>query len=124
MNKKSLYEFFDKQISETAISRRYNEWVIKGKWSIVSAWEDGWIDIWVCDVKNLPRGMLGERKLSNIQRGLSKTSVKLDFHRLTGEGYTQTKDKGVVLQNLKLLGIRKKKRQPGKGFVSSFKKAS
>ena len=112
MNKKSLYEFFDKQISETAISRRYNEWVIKGKWSIVSAWEDGWIDIWVCDVKNLPRGMLGERKLSNIQRGLLKTSAKLDFCRLTGEGYTQTRDKEVVLQNLKLLGIRKKRTLP------------
>ena len=112
MNKEKLYQFFEEKISKSAIQKRDDEWVIVGKWSIVSVWDDGLIDIWLCDAPNLPRGMLGERKLTNIITGLEKTSVKLVFHRLTGEAYTQTMDKELVLLNLNLLGIRKKKQLP------------
>ena len=112
MNKGNLYQFFEEKISKSAIQKRDDEWVIVGKWSIVSVWDDGLIDIWLCDVKNFSLGMLGERKLTNIVTGLGKISVKLAFHRLTGEAYTQTMDKELVLLNLNLLGIRKKKQLP------------
>ena len=100
MNKEKLYQLFEEKISKSSIQKRDDEWIIIGKWSIVSVWDDGLIDIWLCDAPNLPRGMLGERKLSNIITGLEKTSVKLVFHRLTGEAYTQTMDKELVLLNL------------------------
>lgn len=109
MNKEKLYQFFEEKISKSAIQKRDNDWIISGKWSIVSVWDDGLIDIWLCDAKNLPLGMLGERKLTNIITGLEKISVKSVFHRLTGEAYTQTLDKEVVLLNLNLLGIRRKR---------------
>ena len=123
MNKEKLYQFFEEKISKSAIQKRDNDWIILGKWSIVSVWDDGLIDIWLCDAQNLPLGMLGERKLTNIITGLEKISVKSVFHRLTGEAYTQAMDKELVLLNLNLLGIRKKK-QLSPDFIFPNKKGS
>ena len=110
MNKYQLYEFFNCKISNLSIQKRDDEWIIRGKWSIVSVWDDGLIDIWLCNAPNLPQGMLGERTLTNMLRGVEKSTVGTGSHRLSGEAYTQTRDKDVVLLNLGLLGIRKKRR--------------
>ena len=114
LNRPQLYKFFDEKISKTAMVERDGEWFVKGRWSLISVWGDGEIDIWLCDPSELPNiNSLGTGKINNMCTVLADSAknlrVKWTVRKLTGEACTQGRGKGVVLQNLKLLGIRKKR---------------
>jgi hypothetical protein len=106
MNKTDLFNFFDRQISEKAIRKVDDEWRIVGKFCYVTVMEDGvTIDIWLCTPTDIAKG-LSPRTLTHRVNAL-KVIVGDAVTELTGEAYTQTQHKDAVLQNLKLLGIRK-----------------
>ena len=109
MNKADIYKAFEDKISSTVIQLRYDEWVIKGKFCIVAPDdEDGGVwDIWICNPDDIAAG-LSQRRVRNITQALESTG-KMEFNELTGEAWGKVRDKEVILNNHKLLGIRKKR---------------
>lgn len=108
MTKSEIYNFFDRKISKLAIQQIDGEWKVVGKWCRVGFDDDGTIDIRLCNPNDIAKG-LGQRKLKIMLKGF-KSPAKTTFRELTGEAYTKTQDKQDVLENLRLLGIRKKRR--------------
>ena len=108
MTKQELYEFFDRRISKTAIIKRDDEWIVKGKHCTLSLEDNYTIDVWICHPADLYSG-LGQRKVRNILRILEKSPVGVQFIELTGEAHAKVQGTELILQNLKLLGIRKKR---------------
>jgi len=109
MIKLKIIDAFEDKISSTAIQFRYDEWVFKGKFCIVAPdYEDGGVwDIWICNPDDIAAG-LSQRRVRNIIQALESTG-KMEFNELTGEAWGKVSDKNVILGNLKLLGIRKKR---------------
>jgi len=109
MNKADIYKAFGDKISKTAIQCIDDEWRIKGKWCYVTPDdEQGEIwDIWICNPENIAAG-LSQRRFKSIIHALESTG-KVGFNELTGEAWGKVTDKSLILENLKLLGIRKKR---------------
>ena len=108
-----VYEFFEAKISKSAI--RYwddnGEFCVIGKFCVVSLEPNGVIDVWICDPA-YPNAGLGQKAVKNRLRAFERYDT-IAVSELTGEGWVKTKDKDLVLRNLKLLGIRKRaKRSP------------
>ena len=107
MNKSALYEYFNQKIAKSAIQNIDDDWLVVGKYCRVGLDEDGQIDVWICNHKDIPAG-LGTRKVKNILSSLNLT-VKTPFMELNGEAWMKTRNKDLILRNLKLLGIRAKR---------------
>ncbi len=108
MTKQELFDAFDQKISKKAIVSRGDEYVIQGRFCVIAFEEPDLWDIWVCNPDDLYSG-LGAKKVRNICAELIKSAVNLPVRELTGETDTRTRDKGVILNNLSVLGIRKKR---------------
>ncbi len=109
MRKSKIFQAFDGKTSMTAIQFRYDEWVIKGKFCIVAPDDEignVW-DIWICNPGDIKAG-LSQRKVKSMVRTLESTG-KMEFNELTGEAWGKPRDQEIILGNLKLLGIRKKR---------------
>jgi len=107
MNKGEIYEYFDGLISKSAVKQADDgEWQVIGRFCKVS-FDDAAIDLFICNPKDMVNG-IGQKKVNNIIRGL-KSSVNVKFTELDGEAWAKVADKAVITDNLKLLGIRKKK---------------
>ncbi len=107
MNKQQLFDYFDQKISKTAINNIDGDWLVTGKFCRIGIDEDGQVDLWICNHRDITKG-LGTRKLRNILSTIkSLTTAKI--HELNGEAWVKLSDKSVVLLSLPLLGIRKKK---------------
>lgn len=107
MGKTELYEFFDKKISMKAIEWVDYEFMVVGKTARISVDETGEIDIFICNHHDLKEG-LGTSALRNRLKALQDPAARLVVE-LTGEGYIKTRVKDKIYQNLKLLGIKRKK---------------
>lgn len=107
MTKKQLFNYFNGQISMKAICKIDGEWQIIGKWCRVSIDDDGLIDLFICNSADMYAG-LGARKLKNIVSSL-KSRVGTTFTEGNGEAWGKVRDKEVILQNITLLGIRRKR---------------
>jgi len=108
MNKQELFNAFNQKISLKSIVRRDDEYVIQGKFCIIAPTGKNRWNIWICNPDDLYNG-LGQRKVRNIAAKLFKSAVGMTFTELTGEGYGVVAGTKLILQNLKLLGIRKKR---------------
>ncbi len=108
MTKKDLYEGFGGEISKLAIVRKNSEWVIQGKNCVIAFIGDNTYDLWICDPDDPQKG-LGHTKVRNIVRILLKSAVGTKFRELNGEADTKVQGTDLILQNLNLLGIRKKR---------------
>jgi len=107
MNKKQLFDYFDQKISMTAIQNVHGDWLVTGKFCLIGIDEDGQIDLWICNHKNITKG-LGTKKLRNMLSTI-KTFTTTKIHELTGEAWVKLSDKSAILSSLPLWGIRKKK---------------
>ena len=107
MNKKQLFDYFDQKISMTAIQDVHGDWLVTGKFCRVGIDEDGLIDLWICNHKDITKG-LGTKKLRNMLSTI-KSLTTATIHEITGEAWMKLSDKSVILSSLPLLGIRKKK---------------
>ena len=100
----SLRRLFENEVSSSAFQVVYGEWRIIGKFAQISMLDNGLFDIWLVAPGLEP---LSTRKLNSIMKMFPQEAK---FTVLTGEAYTQVKDKDVVLKSLSLLGIRKKRK--------------
>ncbi len=107
MNQTEIYDAFDGRISKTAIQLVDDEWRIVGNWCYVIYDGNNMWDVWICNPPCLRDG-LGQRKVKNIICSF-KGVVKTPFRELTGEAYTKVQGTDAILNNLGLLGIRKKR---------------
>jgi hypothetical protein len=108
MNKKELFNAFEQKISLKSIVKRNDEYVIVGKFCVIAPLGENRFDVWVCNPNDLYNG-LGQRKVSNIAAKLFKSPCIGEFTELTGEGWGVVAGTEIILQNLKLLGIKKKR---------------
>jgi len=79
---------------------------------------DDWqIDLWLCNPANMSKG-LSKRKLNNLVSALEvpvestfrdKVTKPISFSVLEGEAWINLDLPDLILKNLKLLGIRKKR---------------
>jgi len=107
LGKTDLFNFFDQQISMKAIQKIDDEWQVVGKWCRLAIEENGIIDLWICNPSDMIQG-LGTGKVNNMVEAL-KVLVKTPFTVLNGEAWVKLRNKGVILDSLPLLGIRKKR---------------
>ena len=107
MNKQQLFDYFDHKISMTAINSIDGDWLVTGKFCRIGIDEDGQIDLWICNHKDIAKG-LGTKKLRNILSTLKSLTTAV-VHELTGEAWVKLSNKSVILTSLPLLGVRKKK---------------
>ena len=109
MNKKQIIECFDNKIALRCIQYDGCEWGITGKYCRITPLDGERWDLWLCNPKNIAAG-LGARRLNRIIRILSgKMPATGLFTELTGEAYTQHATTELILNNLALLGIFRKK---------------
>ena len=108
MNKKDIFDAFNGEISKKAIIQKDGAWRIVGKWCEIERVGDLW-DIFICNPDNMTDG-LGQRKVHNIIDRLKIPPINGTFRILNGEAYTQVSDINLILSNLSLLGIRRKRR--------------
>jgi hypothetical protein len=95
--------------SSAAIKCIDDEWMLFGKFCCVTPMKPGVWDLWICNSNNLYGG-LGQRKVNNIVRELEKTLLNRTLTICDGEAFVTLHDTELISQNLKLLGIRRKRR--------------
>jgi hypothetical protein len=121
MNKKELFNAFDQRISEKSIVERNDEFVIQGKFCVIAPIGNNKFDIWICNPDDPYKG-LGQRKVCNIAANLFKSPCKSELTELTGEGWGVVAGTEIILQNLKLLGIKKKRMDSPESFEKMVKR--
>jgi len=104
MIKQELYDAFQGKISKTAFNHAQQ---VQGKFSLIEKVDNETWDIYLCNPQDSVNG-LHKNKINNIVKALLKTNSSLEFHILHREAWVQTNDANVILENLKILGIRKK----------------
>ncbi len=107
MNKKGLFDAFSQKISKKSIVNRDGEFVIQGKFCVIAYEPPDLWDIWICNPDDLYSG-LTQRKVSGIIASLQKSKGWGVFRELTGEADVRVRDKQLILNNLPVLGIKKK----------------
>ncbi len=107
MNKHEIFNAFDQKISLKSIVRRDDEYVIQGKFCVIAPTGKNRWNIWICNPDDLYSG-LGIRKVRNICAELEKSEGCGAVRELTGEADVVVRGTAVILDNLRILGIRKK----------------
>ena len=109
--RREIIEALNGRISPVCVVRRDGEWVVQGKFCIISRCEDGNWDIWVCDPKNL-YGRLHPRSVTNRVNKLKNHAEKGSLIELGGEAWMAVSSIDFIIQDptlCRLLGIRRKK---------------
>ena len=106
MTKQELFDAFNGEISKKAIQRIDDEYRIVGKYCYVAPQDDGF-DIFICNTRNIAAG-LGQKAVRNRMRAIFSSAVNA-VTEVDGEAWGKVQDRDVILRNLKLLGIRKKR---------------
>lgn len=104
----SLRKIFGNDVSSSAFQMIDTELNIVGKWCRITQDSESVFDVWICNHADLYSG-LGVRKVRNIISRLNSPAGS-PFHELTGEAWGKVRDKEIILQNLPVLGVKKKRR--------------
>ena len=116
MTKIDLLETFP-TVSPSVIKKIDDEYEIVGKFCRIIMFDDWQIDLWLCNPANMSKG-LSKRKLNNLVSALEvpvestfndKVIKPISFSVLEGEAWINLDLPDLILNNLKLLGIRKKR---------------
>ena len=97
-----------------------DEWMIVGKFCQVTPMKPGVWDLFICNPQNLYDG-LGQRKVNYIARELKNTLLNRTLTICDGEAFVTLHGTEVISQNLKLLGIRRRRRVKAES-MESFRK--
>lgn len=119
----NLREIFGNDVSSVAFKLINGELNIIGKWCRITLEDNGVFDVWICNTADIQKG-LGAQKVRNIISRLNYPAGS-PFHELTGEAWGKVRGKEIILQNLPLLGIKKKRRisdQQRKQMAEQLKK--
>ncbi len=120
LNRKQLSSLFNDKISSTAIQKRDGGLLVIGKFAIITPMDDV-LDVFICNSSDIPMG-LGKRKINNIVSKLKKYTQEGSLMMLNGEAYLKVSDINAILFNLKLLGIRQKRKLSDQDKVSLTKR--
>lgn len=116
MTKNDLLKTFP-TISPSAIKIIDDEYEIVGKFCRIVMFDDWYFDLWLCNPANMDKG-LSKRKLNSLVSALEvpikstfndKVTKSVSFNVLEGEAWVNLDLPDLILNNLKLLGIRKKR---------------
>ena len=116
MTKNDLLRTFP-TVSPSVIKKIDDEYEIVGKYCRIIMFDDWQIDLWLCNPTNMAKG-LSKRKLNSLVSALEvpvestfsdKVSKSISFNVLEGEAWINLDLPDLILNNLKLLGIRKKR---------------
>jgi len=116
MTKNDLLKTFP-TVSPSAIKKIDDEYEIVGKYCRIIMFDDWQIDLWLCNPANMVKG-LSKRKLNSLVSVLEvpvestfrdKVTKPIPFNVLEGEAWINLDLPDLILNNLKLLGIRKKR---------------
>jgi len=116
MTKDDLLRTFP-TVAPSAIKKIGDEYEIVGKFCRVIMFDDGTIDLWLCNPTDMFNG-LSKRKLNRLVSALKvpvestfndKVTKLIPFNVLDGEAWINLALPDLILENLKLLGIRKKR---------------
>jgi len=116
MTKDDLLKIFP-TVAPSAIKKIGDEYEIVGKFCRVIMFDDGTIDLWLCNPTDMFNG-LSKRKLNSLVSALEvpvestfndTTTKSISFNVLDGEAWINLDLPDLILENLKLLGIRKKR---------------
>lgn len=100
----TLRKIFENEVSSSAFQVIDCETRIVGKFAQISLIGDRLFDIWLVRPSLQP---LSTRKLNSI---IKRFPQEAKFLVLTGEAYTQVRDVNIVIENLSLLGIKRKRK--------------
>jgi len=116
MTKNDLLETFP-TVSPSVIKKIDDEYEIVGKYCRIIMFDDWQIDLWLCNPANMVKG-LSKRKLNSLVSALEvpvestfsdKVTKPISFSVLEGEAWINLDLPDLILNNLKLLGIREKR---------------
>ncbi len=116
MTKNDLLETFP-TVSPSVIKKIDDEYEIVGKYCRIIMFDDWQIDLWLCNPTNMDKG-LSKRKLNSLISALEvpvestfrdKVTKPISFSVLEGEAWINLDLPDLILNNLKLLGIREKR---------------
>ena len=116
MTKNDLLETFP-TVSPSVIKKIDDEYEIVGKFCRIIMLDNRQIDLWLCNPSNMSKG-LSKRKLNSLVSALEmpvestfsdKVTKPISFSVLEGEAWINLDLPDLILNNLKLLGIRKKR---------------
>ena len=117
MTKSDLLKTFP-TVSPSAIKIIDDEYEIIGKFCRIIMFDNGQIDLWLlCNPANMVKG-LSKRKLNSLVSVLEvpvessfkdKVTKSISFNVLDGEAWINLDLPDLILNNLKVLGIRKKR---------------
>jgi len=116
MTKNDLLETFP-TVSPSAIKKIDDEYEIVGKFCRIIMFDEWQIDLWLCNPTNMAKG-LSKRKLNNLVSALEvpvestfndQVTKPIPFNVLEGEAWINLDLPDLILNNLKLLGIRKRR---------------
>lgn len=103
----SLRNIFGKDISSSAFKIIDGELNIIGKYCRITLEDNGVFDVFICNHADIKKGLSTVRVRNVISR--LNIPVGSHFHELTGEAWGKVQGKEIILENLPLLGIRKKR---------------
>ncbi len=116
MTKDDLLKTFP-TVAPSTIKKIDDEYEIVGKFCKVIMFDDGTIDLWLCNPTDMFNG-LSKRKLNSLVYALEvpvgstfndTTTKSISFNVLDGEAWINLDLPDLILENLKLLGVRKKR---------------
>ncbi len=116
MTKDDLLKIFP-TVAPSAIKKIDDEFEIVGKFCRVIMFDDGTIDLWLCNPTDMFNG-LSKRKLNSLVSALEvpvestfndKVTKLISFNVLDGEAWINLDLPDLILNHQKLLGIRKKR---------------
>jgi len=96
-------------VSGAAIHKIDDEWMIVGKFCQVTPMKPGVWDLFICNPQSLYDG-LGQRQVNYIAHELKKSLLNRTLTICDGEAFVTLHGTEVISQNLKLLGIRRRRR--------------
>ena len=106
MTRAEMDTLTDNKISRKCYTEQDEDLILVGKFVQASPNPDGTWDVWICNPKDMTKG-LGERKVNNITSILSEEDCgKLPLLRLDREGVYPSMPKATLLKSLRVLGLR------------------
>lgn len=110
MTKEDIFNYFDQKISKVCFipEDEPGNYMLVGKFCIIQEHSENIWDILICNQKNMKKG-LGTGKVRNIASVLVETAVKDTYREMNGEASMLVQGNETILNNLKILGIRRKR---------------
>ena len=108
-NTKAYIESEFPNVSRPSIKCIHDEWMIVGKFCQVTPMAPGVWDLFICNRDDFDAG-LGQGKVNNIVNALKSHRQEAMYTVCNGEAFASLQGKEIIEDNLRLLGIKVKRK--------------